>query len=203
MCLVLVLRFYKRLVAHMSNIAGILDAAGPGSLVLLDEIAAGTDPAEGAALAEALLEHLTGTGATVLSTTHYDVLKSRAQEKDAFVNAAMGFDPQAGRPTFELRPGLPGSSSAIRTAETYGIPEPVVGRARELLPEGMRRLSNAVAALDEEKRRTELERRALAEQRQALNEAERRTQREVRMVVIVSDRDRLAERVCCSLETTE
>jgi DNA mismatch repair protein MutS2 len=165
--------------ARMRNIAGILAAATDGCLVLLDELAAGTDPAEGAALAEALLAHLNGLRATTLATTHSDVLKSRAQELAGFANAAMGFDPGQGRPTFQLRPGVPGSSSALIAAERYGIPRAVVERARELLPEGLQRLSRVVEALEVARRETELERLALGEQRQTLAAAEQRTRGEL------------------------
>jgi DNA mismatch repair protein MutS2 len=165
--------------AHMSNLARILSAAGPGSIALLDELAAGTDPAEGAALAEALLVHLNDLGATTFATTHSDVLKSRAQELMGFANAAMGFDPERGSPTFLLRPGVPGSSSALRVAERYGIPGPVLERARELLPEGLRRLTRVVEALDAARREAELERLALAEQRQTMAAAEQRTRDEL------------------------
>ncbi|HUT77316.1 MAG TPA: Smr/MutS family protein, partial [Polyangia bacterium] len=165
--------------ARMQNIAGILAVAGDGCLVLLDELAAGTDPSEGAALAEALLAHLGGLDATTLATTHSDVLKSRAQELAGFANAAMGFDPGAGRPTFQLRPGVPGSSSALAAAERYGIPRAVVERARELLPEGLQQLSRVVEALDAARRETELERLALAGQRQNLIAAEQRARDEL------------------------
>jgi DNA mismatch repair protein MutS2 len=165
--------------ARMRNIAGILASARDGCLVLLDELAAGTDPSEGAALAEALLAHLGGLRATTLATTHSDVLKSRAQDLAGFANAAMGFDPGQGRPTFQLRPGVPGSSSALVAAERYGIPRAVVQRARELLPEGLQRLSRVVEALDVARRETELERLALGVQRQTLAAAEQRTRDEL------------------------
>jgi DNA mismatch repair protein MutS2 len=165
--------------AHMRNIAGALRAAGPGCVVLLDELASGTDPAEGAALAEALLCHLNELGATTLATTHFDVLKTRAQDRPGFANAAMGFDAVAMRPTFEICLGLPGSSSALSVAERFGIPAEIVVRATDLLPEGVRQLAGAVEALEREKRRLELERRALTEQRNVLEEATRRQREEL------------------------
>jgi len=165
--------------AHMKNISTALEAAGPGYIVLLDELASGTDPAEGAALAESLLLHLNELGATTLATTHFDVLKTRAQELHGFVNAAMGFDADELRPTFEIRFGLPGSSSALTVAERWGIPQPVVARAVELLPEGVRELAGAVEALEREKHRLRLERQALAEQRNVLEDATRRQRDEL------------------------
>lgn len=168
--------------AHMRNIAAILAAARAGGLVLLDELCGGTDPLEGAALAEATLEALVAGGATALATTHFDTLKSRAQDKAGFVNAAMGFDVGGGRPTFELRLGLPGSSSAFAVASRFGIPDAVLDSARRLLPEGVRELASAVAALDKAKHDAEIERLALAEQRSALaTEAKRHADEMVRL----------------------
>jgi DNA mismatch repair protein MutS2 len=160
--------------AHMKNLAEILSRARGGSVVLLDELSAGTDPLEGAALAEAVLDALVATGATALATTHFDALKSRAQGKPGWVNAAMGFDVGGGRPTFELRLGLPGSSSAFAVAARYGIPAAVLDEARRFLPEGVQELAAAVEALDKAKREAEIERLALAEQRTSLAAEARR-----------------------------
>ncbi len=165
--------------AHMQNTGAVLRAAGPGCLVLLDELADGTDPAEGAALAEAILVELLEHGATVLATTHSDVLKSRAQDLPGFSNAAMGFDVDAGRPTFELCSGFPGSSDALVTAERYGIPPRVVERARQLLPEGRRELVSAVESLERERRSLELERRELQGLRASLDRTEMHKRQEL------------------------
>src|SRR5690606_30875987 len=116
-----------------------LDAAaldGPATLVLLDEVAVGTDPEQGAALAEALLVALVDAGATLVVTTHYDRLKLLATQPATaanFHNAAVGFDIQRMRPTFRLSLGVPGSSSAIAVARRLGLPEAVLTRAEELL----------------------------------------------------------------------
>ena len=160
--------------AHMKNIGEILSRARAGSVILLDELCAGTDPFEGAALAEAVLDALIAAGATALATTHFDALKSRAQSKAGYVNGAMGFDVGGSRPTFVLRLGLPGSSSAFAVAARYGIPAPVLDAARRFLPEGVQELASAVAALDKAKRDAEIERLALAEQRTALADEARR-----------------------------
>lgn len=165
--------------AHMRNTAAILAAARPGTVALLDELCVGTDPLEGAALAEAVLEALVAAGATALATTHFDTLKSRAQDKPGFVNGAMGFDVAGGRPTFELRLGLPGSSSALSVAARFGIPAAVLEAARRFLPEGVRELASAVAALDRAKHDAEIERAALAEQRSSLAAEARRHAEEV------------------------
>ncbi|MCP4675213.1 MAG: endonuclease MutS2 [Deltaproteobacteria bacterium] len=165
--------------AHMTNIASILETAGHGSIVILDELAAGTDPSEGSALAEAFLERLNSLDATVFATTHFDELKSRAQEGDGFTNAAVGFDMQGMRPTFELRQGIPGSSSALAVARRFGAPGDVIERAREILPGGVRDLTNAVEALEEERRLVMLERQAMTEARQAAEKSQRRRDDEI------------------------
>ncbi len=160
--------------AHMTNIAFILKEAGRNSLVLLDELAAGTDPGEGAALAEAFLEQLNNQGATTLTTTHFDSLKVRAHTGDDFVNAAMGFDMAEMQPTFKLRIGSPGSSSAMAVASRFGAPEKVIARARAIMPGSTRELAKAVEALDKEQHKLLVERESLKAARRSLEEAKRR-----------------------------
>ncbi|MCU0664306.1 MAG: Smr/MutS family protein [Myxococcota bacterium] len=159
--------------AHMSNIAAIIATAEERAIVLLDELAAGTDPTEGAALARALLEHLCSAGAITLATTHFDALKSSACADERFVNAAVGFDPDSMRPTFHLRRGTPGASSALSVAQRYGVPEPVVRRAEALLPEAMRELARAVSALEDERQSYETMRANLEAQADALEKEKR------------------------------
>ena len=119
--------------AHLTAVRDIAAGAGPGSLVLVDEIAADTDPREGAALASAILEEFLDRGATVLVTTHLDELKALALSDPRFANARVGFDPERLAPTFQLHLGSPGSSSAIEVARRVGLPEPVLERARAAL----------------------------------------------------------------------
>ena len=118
---------------HIKNIAEALRKLEDGALVLLDEIGAGTDPAEGAALAKAILAAMADGGATILASTHYGELKAFAYNVPGFTNAAMEFDPRTLRPTYRLLMGTPGASQALRIAERYGIPTPVVNVARESL----------------------------------------------------------------------
>jgi DNA mismatch repair protein MutS2 len=119
--------------AHVRRIREIVDAAGPGTLVLLDEVAAGTDPAEGAALARAVLEALLERGALILATSHHHELKAWASETPGAANGAVGFDAIALAPTFTVRVGEPGASHAIETAERLGLDEPIIDRSRVLL----------------------------------------------------------------------
>lgn len=118
---------------HIKNIAEALKSLKAGALVLLDEVGAGTDPDEGAALAKSILNELHAKGACVLASTHYGELKAFAYETEGFSNAAMEFDTKTLRPTYKLRLGSPGASQALRIAERYGIPKSVVEGAREAL----------------------------------------------------------------------
>lgn len=118
---------------HIKNIAAAIKGLRKGALVLFDEIGAGTDPAEGAALAKAILLHLVDQGAVVLASTHYGELKAFAYETEGFQNAAMEFDAKTFRPTYRLIMGAPGASHALKIAERYGIPTPIVDQANASL----------------------------------------------------------------------
>jgi DNA mismatch repair protein MutS2 len=143
--------------AQIARIRHALDSAGPGTLVLFDEIATGTDPEQGAALAEAVLQSLVERGCTLVVTTHYDRLKRLGAEPGArFSNAAVGFDMDRMEPTFELRTGIPGGSSALAVARRLGLDADVVGRAEANLDQAARRVDAMLEALDRE--RTELRR---------------------------------------------
>ena len=119
--------------SHLMRIKGFLADCPPGSLVLLDELGTGTDPAEGAALGIAVAEALHQLGALTLVSTHHDALKAWAHGFPAAVNAAMEFDGETLQPTFRLRLGLPGRSNAFDIAERLGLEGPLVERARGLL----------------------------------------------------------------------
>ncbi len=115
---------------HVTNIIRILAEAGPHTLVLLDELGAGTDPTEGAALARALLEQLLELEATVVATTHHGALKVFAHATPGIVNASAEFDAETLQPTYRLLMGSPGRSNAVAIAQRLGMPAAVVERAR-------------------------------------------------------------------------
>jgi DNA mismatch repair protein MutS2 len=145
--------------AHMANLATTLRGAGEGSLVALDEIGVGTDPGEGAVLAQAVLEALAEAGARVVTTTHYNLLKEMAAVDPRFANASVEFDPETGMPTYRIRLGSAGASSATTVAARMGVPGRVIDRANELLAREDRtldrtltELATARAALDREQR---------------------------------------------------
>jgi DNA mismatch repair protein MutS2 len=160
--------------AHLTSLRHILEAAGPGTLVLIDEIAADTDPREGAAIAAAALEKLVGAGAQVLITTHLEELKALALSDERFASASVGFDVDKLAPTYHLRMGEVGRSSAIEIAARVGLPADVCARAKEILGGGSSALSSALERLEAERAaasraRAEAEavRKSLLEEREA------------------------------------
>jgi len=139
--------------AHVTMLRDIVQSARHGSLVLIDEIAADTDPREGAAIATAVLEELLGKGAVVLVTTHLEELKALAHLDKRFVNARVGFDARRMAPTYKLQLGFAGASSAIDIARRVGLPEAICARANELATNAGGALSKAMAAAEEERRK--------------------------------------------------
>jgi len=125
--------------SHLTNIVSFLDRADARSLVLLDELGAGTDPAEGAALAHALLEHFRRCGAATFVATHYPELKSYAQLTPGARNACVEFDAETLSPTYKLTIGLPGRSNAFAIAQRLGLPDEIVEAARKRIsPDDLR-----------------------------------------------------------------
>jgi DNA mismatch repair protein MutS2 len=134
---------------HMRSIIRIVEAAGPGTLVLLDELGAGTDPTEGSALAQALLDHFIKAGALVAATTHYAELKAYAHTTAGAMNASVEFDLETLSPTYHLTIGLPGGSQAFAIAERLGLPEALVADARSRLSESERAFEATLARIRE------------------------------------------------------
>ncbi len=146
--------------AHVRNLAGILSATCPGVLVLLDELAGGTDPREGEALAAAVLDSLCARGGAVACTTHYEGLKALALGDPRFENASVGFDLATMSPTFRLAMGVPGASSALAVARRFGIPSTVLDRAQRFLTTETVSFEKLVRKLGAERRALELAREA-------------------------------------------
>lgn len=167
--------------AHVLELRRILDDASKGALALVDEIAADTDPREGAAIAIAVLEALIDRGARVLVTTHLEELKALTHVDPRFLNARVGFDPRRMLPTYKLQLGASGASSAIEVASRMGIPDAICHRARDLAQNTGGPLSRALAAVEEERRKLvaeidraqELARQAEAERAALLEERAR------------------------------
>ncbi|CAG0970956.1 Endonuclease MutS2 [Myxococcaceae bacterium] len=163
--------------AHVANLARIVGAAGPRSLVALDEIGQGTDPSEGASLAQALLERLADSGARVVATTHFNLLKEMAGVDPRFENASFEFDPETLAPTYRLRPGVAGVSSALAVAARMGLEASVLERANALLDREDRRLDRLLTELAASRISLETEQRE-ARRLRAESEAARSEYRE-------------------------
>lgn len=144
--------------SHMTNIIGILKRMTPRSLVLLDEVGAGTDPAEGSALAIAILEHIRSMGCRLVATTHYSELKAYAYDRPGVVNASMEFDVETLRPTYRLLVGVPGRSNAFAIAERLGLSKRVIEEARGLVTEEDQRIESMIVKLEEHRLAAERER---------------------------------------------
>ena len=151
--------------AHMANLADITRRAAHRSLVVLDEIGVGTDPGEGAALAQAVLEALAERGARVIATTHYNLLKEMAEVDARFANASFEFDPETLEPTYRLRMGLPGTSSATAVAARMGLGPQVIARANQLLDREDRQLDRVLSELSVTRSALEAEKREIAQLR--------------------------------------
>jgi DNA mismatch repair protein MutS2 len=162
--------------SHAGHIAEILRKADRDSLVLLDELGAGTDPAEGAGLGAAVLESLIERGCMTLATTHHNMLKLFGAETSGAKNAAMEFDPETLKPTFRLIPGRPGRSYGLDMAVRIGVPDEVVRKARARIGEDDARLENLLKQVEIDSQRLAAEResleRELAAVRQGRSEAE-------------------------------
>ncbi len=133
--------------SHLRNVVRFVADAGPATLVLLDEVGAGTDPAEGSALAMAILSRLLDAGAMVAATTHYAELKTFATEHPGVSNAAVEFDVTTLRPTYRLTIGLPGKSQAFAIAERLGLPEPILADARDRISAEHASMEETLAAI--------------------------------------------------------
>ncbi|MBO4864886.1 MAG: endonuclease MutS2 [Eubacterium sp.] len=140
--------------SHMSNIVYIVKHVNEKSLVLFDEPGGGTDPAEGASLAIAILEFLRNTGARVMATTHYTELKTYAIGTEGVENASCEFDMKSLRPTYRLMTGIPGSSNAFAIAKRLGMPDDITEAARAGMDENQLSMERIISELEENEKET-------------------------------------------------
>jgi DNA mismatch repair protein MutS2 len=174
--------------AHLQALRSLLEHAGPHQLVLLDEIASGTDPSQGSALAQAVLEHLAERGPRVVVTTHFAPLKGLSATHPSFAAAAVQY--HDGRPTYRLVAGAAGESHALEIAQRVGLPEPLLARARDLIGAQELELGRLLAALERERSKVT----ALQDEARALrDEAHRRAEEVARREEELKTRARALE----------
>ena len=151
---------------HLKNIISLLKEHGAASLALLDELGAGTDPSEGAALAMAMLSHLAQRGGITVATTHINELKLFAQLQEGMQNAAMEFDEATLAPTYRLLQGIPGSSNALAIAEKLGLQPAVLSGARGYLSRGHAEVEKVISSLVGQQQQLNRESRAASRERE-------------------------------------
>ncbi|MDO8615741.1 MAG: endonuclease MutS2 [Dehalococcoidia bacterium] len=184
--------------SHVGNIVAILRAATDRSLVLMDELAAGTDPVEGAALAKGILSHLLATGCLTVATTHHGELKAFAHVTPGITNSSVEFDPETLSPTYRLIIGLPGQSNALAIAERLGMPADILAEARAGIDPDRLAVESLISDLHRHREEAET---SGAAQRAAAQEAERARARVTKeLTALEANRDRLIERTRKEME---
>lgn len=170
--------------SHMVGIVNIIDKMTDRSLVLFDELGAGTDPVEGAALATSILEEVRLSGALCAATTHYAELKAYAIETDGVCNASCEFNVETLMPTYKLIIGSPGKSNAFAISEKLGLPDHIVKRAENLIDSGNRNFEEIISKLETERfelsEEKEKARRIRSDSEQMARDAERELSRKLR-----------------------
>jgi DNA mismatch repair protein MutS2 len=176
--------------SHLSRIVEILRDATPDSLVLLDELGAGTDPSEGSALARAILSHLLDRGVETVATTHYSELKAFAHERPSVENASVEFDVETLSPTYRLTIGLPGRSNALAIASRLGLPNDIIEQGREFLGSAGVEMESLLTNLAEERKvaaderyRLSMERAEAEYQRKEVERMRRETEEERERII--------------------
>jgi len=175
--------------SHMKNIVGILDKADENSLVLLDELGAGTDPIEGAALAMSILEELNDRHCMCVSTTHYSEIKAFAMTHEGMENASMEFDIDRLCPTYRLYIGIPGKSNAFEISSRLGLPSSIIDKAKSFLKGEDVRFEDIISSAQSQHRIAEEERKMAEEARAELEKLRADAERERRK--LDEDRNRL------------
>ncbi|MFO8009813.1 MAG: endonuclease MutS2 [Dehalococcoidia bacterium] len=165
---------------HMGNIIRIIQVATDRSLILLDELGTSTDPAEGSALARAIMLHFLSMGALVAATTHYSELKVFAHATPGLSNASMEFDPATLAPTYRMVMGIPGGSNAFAVASHLGLPAAIIDQAREMMPHGSSQMESLLDGMASEQEAIRSVREELEREREQLLEFRNRIEFDIR-----------------------
>lgn len=178
--------------SHMTNIISIIRDVNTGSLVLLDEIGAGTDPSEGSSLAQAILEYLRESGCTTVATTHYSEIKHYASLRDDVENASCEFDVKTLRPTFRLLIGIPGKSNALYIARRLGLRQEIVERAKSYIQRDQKEYEDILLSMEKDRQRMEKDKLQIQKHEKELKQliAEAKTQRDS----LNKERDKILEK---------
>lgn len=178
--------------SHMTNIIRILEKMTERSLILLDELGAGTDPAEGSALAIAILDHIHKRGARTVATTHYSELKAYAYNTPGIMNASMEFDIKTLRPTYRLVLGVPGRSNALAIAERLGLDKAIIEASRVQMSSEEQQVQSMIASLEENRLTAEAERLEAEKLHRQVKQLQQQLEEERRK--FAQQRDRLLAR---------
>lgn len=178
--------------SHMKNIVQIVSAAGSHSLILVDELGAGTDPTEGAALAISILETFYEKGAHTIATTHYNEIKKYALSTDGVENASMEFDVNTLSPTYRLSIGVPGKSNAFEISEKLGLPAELIDRAQTLIERGDMEFADVISALEADRKKAEAERAEAETMRRVMEE--KQAEMDLQMAALKEKKEKLLEK---------
>lgn len=190
--------------SHMVNIISIISDCDNNSLVLFDELCAGTDPVEGAALAKAILMTLLQKGVKTITTTHYPELKAYALDTDKVENASCEFDVATLKPTYNLIIGQPGRSNAFAISKRLGLNDDIISLANEQLTEDDLRFENVVASLEKARQDAERDRREMAKMRAQVSESKKRAELAEHEFKLKQDKlmEQAREKASAIIETT-
>lgn len=175
--------------SHMVNIVGITNNVNARSLVLIDELGAGTDPVEGAALAVAVLEKVHSVGALCAATTHYAELKAFALETEGFVNASCEFDVNTLKPTYRLIIGTPGKSNAFAISSKLGLSDEIVNRAKELVSAENKQFEDVIAKLEQSRLEMDKNRAEAEKMRREFEEYKRVNEKKIADELAIAERE--------------